>query len=89
LTQIRRPTGARIVRLAAQQAIRNSDLLSASPLGMIAAMQPQPHRKHRRWRRFLRSNQGLFFACFATIIVLGLVALLFIFLTHPYFAKSG
>ena len=40
-------------------------------------VQPQPHRKGHKWRRFVRDNQTLFFVFFFLVLILALIAVLF------------
>ena len=44
---------------------------------MMPGVQPQSHKKGRKWRRFVRANGPLFFVFFVMIVILALVGALF------------
>ena len=52
------------------------------------AMQHHSHR-HRKWRRFIRNNQKVFFAGWLLVLIMAVVVLIFWLLTSPRFAKFG
>jgi len=54
---------------------------------MISLVQPQSHRKGRRWRRFVRENGTLFFVFFVIIIILVLVGALFYVMSSSRFVN--
>ncbi len=68
----------------------NAEKMQLEPargLGKDAAVQPQPHRSGRKWRRFLRHNRQFVFILFFLVIILALVAGLFWLITSPDFVK--
>lgn len=52
-------------------------------------MQPQPHRRGHKLRRFLRHNRGIFFLGFTLLLILGLVGLLFWVMSSMRFVNRG
>jgi phosphotransferase system glucose/maltose/N-acetylglucosamine-specific IIC component len=43
----------------------------------MSHVQPQPHRRGRKWRRFVRENQSLFFMVFFLVLILALIVVVF------------
>jgi len=50
-------------------------------------MQPQPHRKGHKWRRFARDNRAVIFAFFFLVLILALIAVLFWMMGSIRFVK--
>lgn len=52
-------------------------------------MHPQPHRRGRKWRRFLRHSRGFLFMAFLALLIIGTVGLLIWFISSPRFVKPN
>jgi hypothetical protein len=65
-----------------------SSLLVCEPWAMLPTMHPQTHRG-RKWRRFLRHNQGLFLMAVLLVIILAIVGAFFYVMSSGRFLKAG